>query len=282
MSKSNPPISPPLSNSTTDANAAQDEAVTPEVALEAAPVPPPQHLPDAVVPVAPLFSPEVMVAIVSALQGVPHIVASLQALTQAVQQVLPQVQAALVVAQTPAAPAAAPTQPAPPTPAKQDDSDDDWNTPRMLNMPPLPPPRSGGMNPFGPRGGSRNFARLNRIIQKGSWEEIEAEYLRSTGSAMTHEVRTRIARIRQQMGMSGPPNTEVTWPLPESTRAVPFQLTPEMLLAPLRADLARQGKLSTEPMEEPSEANSDPGESAKDEAAAEQPKPRRKPPSDMN
>lgn len=281
MSQSKSQTSLPLSNTATAATAAPDEAATPATAHGAALAPEPQRQPDTIVPVAAVFPPEVMIAIVSALQGVPHIVSALQALTQAVQQVLPQVQAALVVSQQPAAtPAATPATEAKREEKEADEDNDAWK-PRYINMPP-PPPRQGGPNPFN-LSGIRNFSRMHRVIQKGSWDDIEQEYRRASGGvAMPEEVRARIARIRKELGLSGPPSVEVSWPLPETGRAVPFTLTPEMLLAPLRADLVRQGKAVVEPLAESSDENADGSEAPKEGTAEGQPKGRRKPPSDMN
>jgi hypothetical protein len=213
-----------------------------------------------------------------------QIAAAINGFTAVIQQLLPAVQAALARAQQPAAeppPAVASARPAP---AEDEDDDDDWK-PRFIHMPPPPGfgrPRGAGRVPPG-------FARMHRLIRTGSWDEIEAEYRRgSGGEAMPEDIRERIAKVRKELGLSGPPKREVAWPMPESTKAVPFVLTPEMMLAPLRADLAKHGKPGGQPPAEasddldadsPNGSSDDPEAPTSDGASSNGPK---KPPSDLN
>ena len=213
-----------------------------------------------------------------------QIAAAINGFTAVIQQILPAVQAALAKAQQPAAeppPAVASARPAP---AEDEDDDDDWK-PRFINM---PPPPGFGM----PRGAGRvppGFARMHRLIRRGSWDEIEAEYRRgSGGEAMPDDIRERIAKVRKELGLSGPPKREVAWPMPESAKAVPFVLTPEMMLAPLRADLAKHGKPGGQPPAEASDdldAASQNGSTDDSDAPnidGSQPNGPKKPPSDLN
>ncbi len=215
-----------------------------------------------------------------------QIAAAINGFTAVMQQILPAVQAALAKAQQPAAeppPADAASRTAP---AEDEDDDDDWK-PRFINM---PPPPGFGM-PRGPGGVPSGFARMHRLIKTGSWDEIEAEYRRGSGGrAMPEEVRNRIAKLRKQLGLSGPPKREVAWPMPESTKALPFTLTPEMMLAPLRADLAKHGKPGGQPPAEAAEEADTSGEIPADspdhpDAPGNEgmiPNRRKKPPSDLN
>lgn len=213
-----------------------------------------------------------------------QIAAAINGFTAVMQQILPAVQAALAKAQQPAAeppPAVASERPAP----DEDEDDDDWR-PRFINMPPPPGfgrPRGAGRVPPG-------FARMHRLIRTGSWDEIEAEYRRgSGGEAMPEDIRARIAKVRKELGLSGPPKREVAWPIPESTKAIPFTLTPEMMLAPLRADLAKHGKPGGQPPAPADEVDTS-GESptdAPDHSDAPDdvgmiPNRLKKPPSDLN
>jgi hypothetical protein len=213
-----------------------------------------------------------------------QIAAAINGFTAVIQQLLPAVQAALAHAQQPVAKPPAAIEPPAPAQAEDDDDDDDWK-PRFINM---PPPPGFGM----PRGAGRvppGFARMHRLIRKGSWDEIEAEYRRgSGGDAMPDDIRARIAKVRKELGLSGPPKREVAWPMPESTKAVPFVLTPEMMLAPLRADLAKHGKPGGQPPAEASDdldaaptngSSDDPDAPTIDGASSNGPK---KPPSDLN
>ena len=215
-----------------------------------------------------------------------QIAAAINGFTAVMQQILPAVQAALAKAQQPAAeppPADAASRPAP---AEDEDDDDDWK-PRFINM---PPPPGFGM----PRGAGRvppGFARMHRLIRRGSWDEIEAEYRRgSGGEAMPEDIRARIAKVRKELGLSGPPKREVAWPMPESTKAIPFTLTPEMMLAPLRADLAKHGKPGGQPPAAAAEEAELSGEIPADspdhpDAPGNEgmiPNRRKKPPSDLN
>lgn len=215
-----------------------------------------------------------------------QIAAAINGFTAVMQQILPAVQAALAKAQQPAAeppPAVASPRPAP---VEDEDDDDDWK-PRFINM---PPPPGFGM----PRGADRvppGFARMHRLIRTGSWDEIEAEYRRGSGGrAMPEDIRTRIAKVRKELGLSGPPKREVAWPMPESTKALPFNLTPEMMLAPLRADLAKHGKPGGQPPAEAAEEADTSGEIPLDspdhpDAPGNEgmiPNRRKKPPSDLN
>jgi hypothetical protein len=215
-----------------------------------------------------------------------QIAAAINGFTAVLQQILPAVQAALAKAQQPAAespPAVASERPAP---AEDEDDDDDWK-PRFINM---PPPPGFGM----PRGAGRvppGFARMHRLIRRGSWDEIEAEYRRgSGGEAMPEDIRARIAKVRKELGLSGPPKREVAWPMPESTKAIPFTLTPEMMLAPLRADLAKHGKPGGQPPAAAAEDADTSGEIPADspdhpDAPGNEgmiPNRRKKPPSDLN
>lgn len=253
--------------------------------------------PDAVasvgeLPRAPLTLDPVMVLGGSLQDGAAQIANALNAMTAVLKQLLPDLQQALAVTQEPVAPPEA-AKPAPAAPqaaqANEDedgDDDDAWK-PSFIHMP-LPPPSlfRGPRIPHvrGP------FGRLTRIVQSGTWDEIEEAYRQAfNGRAMPEDVRSQIARMRKGMGLSGPPKLTATWPLPESTKGVPFVLTPEMLLAPLRADLAKHGKPGGQPPVELSDdldADVPVSQTATDESAASSedasPNGAKKPPSDMN
>ena len=217
--------------------------------------------------------------------GAAQIAGAINALTAVLQQLLPNLQHAMAVTQQPILPPAE-AAPATPVPPKTDADDDDAWRPRFVH---LPPPPSFGELPRIPHP-SRRFAELNRLVQTGSWDEIEAEFRRTFGHAMPDQVRRRIERTRKGLGLSGPPKQEVSWPMAESERAVPFALTPEMLLAPLRADLAKHGKPGGQA---PAAASDDldatsetPSATADDTSAPEgnasSTKSGKKPPSDLN
>ena len=276
-------------HSTGCASAADTTEALLQVVIAAQPEPHPLQ-PDAIetvgaLPRAPLNLDALAMVGGSLQDGATQIAGAIHALTAVLQQLMPNLQHAMAVTQQPIAPPAE-AAPAPAEPPRADaDADDAWR-PRFIQMPPLP---GFGEGPRIPHPG-RRFAELNRLVQTGSWDEIEAEFRRTFGHAMPDQVRRRIERTRKGLGLSGPPKQEVSWPMAESERAVPFALTPEMLLAPLRADLAKHGKPGGHP---PVSASDDldatgaippgsPDDPSAQEGDAEPPPSGKKPPSDMN